>query len=104
MAGWVLRWLSAVRARLRQRLDLLVEFIALRHQLAVLQRTGTRRPCFRPSERLFWLFLFALVGKLAAQSDHCPSRHRFALAPSRFVGNLAIQLMSPLARRTPKDQ
>jgi hypothetical protein len=29
----------------------------LRHQLAVLQRTGTRRPCFCPSERLFWLFL-----------------------------------------------
>ena len=57
MAGWVLGWLSAVRARLRQRLDLLVEFIALRHQLAVLQRTGTRRPCFRPSERLFWVFL-----------------------------------------------
>jgi hypothetical protein len=38
MAGWVLRWLSAVRTRLRQRLDLLLEFIALRHQLAVLQR------------------------------------------------------------------
>jgi hypothetical protein len=34
-----------------------LEFIALRHQLAVLQRTSTRRPCFRPSERLFWLFL-----------------------------------------------
>jgi hypothetical protein len=57
MAGWVLRWLSAVRTRLRQRLDLLLEFIVLRHQLAVLQRTGARRPCFRPTERLFWLFL-----------------------------------------------
>jgi hypothetical protein len=57
MAGWVLRWLSAVRTRLCQRLDLLLEFIALRHQLAVLQQTGTRCPCFRPSERLFWLFL-----------------------------------------------
>ena len=56
MAGWVLRWLSAVRARLRQRLEPLLEFISLRHQLAVLQRTGTRRPCFRPSERLLWLF------------------------------------------------
>jgi hypothetical protein len=31
--------------------------IVLRHQLAVLQRTGARRPCFRPSERLFWVFL-----------------------------------------------
>jgi hypothetical protein len=55
MAGWVLQWLSAVRTRLRQRLDLLLEFIVLHHQLAVLQRTGTRRPCFRPSERLFWV-------------------------------------------------
>jgi hypothetical protein len=51
------RWLSAMRTRLGQRLDLLLEFIVLRHQLAVLQRTGTRRPCFRPSERLFWVFL-----------------------------------------------
>jgi hypothetical protein len=57
MAGWVLQWLSAVRTRLRQRLDLLLEFIVLHHQLAVLQRTGTRRPCFRPSERLFWVLL-----------------------------------------------
>jgi hypothetical protein len=57
MAGWVLQWLSAVRMRLRQRLDLLLEFIVLRHQLAVLQRTGTRRPCFRPSEQLFWVLL-----------------------------------------------
>src|SRR6516162_6304708 len=57
MAGWVLRWLSAVRTRLGQHLDLLLEFIVLHHQLAVLQRTGTRRPCFRPSERLFWVFL-----------------------------------------------
>jgi hypothetical protein len=55
--GWVLRWFSAVRTQLRQRLDLLLEFIVLRHQLAVLQRTGTRRPCFRPSEWLFWVLL-----------------------------------------------
>jgi hypothetical protein len=53
MAGWVLQWLSTVRTRLRQRLDLLLEFIVLCYQLAVLQRTGTRRPCFRRSERLF---------------------------------------------------
>jgi len=97
MAGWVLRWLSAVRTRLGQRLDLLLEFIVLRHQLGVLQRTGTRRPCFRPSERLFWVFL-------AARSDHRPARHRFALAPSQLLGDLGIRLMSLLARRTPEDQ
>ena len=57
MVRWVLRWLPGVPTRLRQRRDLLLEFIVLHHQLAVLQRTGTRRPCFRPSERLFWALL-----------------------------------------------
>jgi putative transposase len=57
MTGWVLRKFSAAWTRLGQRRDLLLEFIALHHQLAVLQRTGTRRPCFRPSERLFWVLL-----------------------------------------------
>src|SRR6202007_2275451 len=57
MMGWVLRWASGVRTRFRRRRELLLEFIVLHHQLAVLQRTGTRRPCFRPSERLFWVFL-----------------------------------------------
>jgi hypothetical protein len=57
MTAWGLQWLSGARERLRQRRDLLLEFIVLHHQLAVLQRTGTRRPCFRTSERLFWVFL-----------------------------------------------
>jgi hypothetical protein len=57
VTGWVLQWLSAALTWLGQRRDLLLEFIALRHQLAVLQRTGTRRRCFRPSERLFWVYL-----------------------------------------------
>jgi hypothetical protein len=34
-----------------------LELIVLRHQLAVLQRTGTRRPCLRPGERLLWVLL-----------------------------------------------
>ena len=41
---------------------------------------------------------------MAAQSDHRPARHRFALVPSRLLGNLGIWLMSPLARRAPQDQ
>jgi hypothetical protein len=57
MTGWVLRKFSAAWTRLGQHRDLLLEFIALHYQLAVLQRTGTRRPCFRPSERLFWVLL-----------------------------------------------
>jgi hypothetical protein len=31
--------------------------IALRHQIAVLKRSGTRRPCFRLWDRLFWILL-----------------------------------------------
>jgi len=36
---------------------LILEMIALRHQIAVLKRSGTRRPCFRLRDRLFWLGL-----------------------------------------------
>lgn len=57
MVGWVFQWIGSVRARLRERVDLELELIVLRHQLVVLQRTGTRRPCLRPSERLFWVVL-----------------------------------------------
>ena len=40
----------------RTRTALLLEAIALRHQIAVLERSGTRRPCFRCRDRLFWIF------------------------------------------------
>ena len=41
---------------------------------------------------------------MAAQSNNRPARHRFALAPSRLVGNLGIRIIRTLARRTPEDQ
>ena len=39
----------------RGRTELVLEMIALRHQIAVLKRSGTRRPCFRRWDRLFWI-------------------------------------------------
>src|ERR1700722_20564702 len=36
---------------------LLLEAIALRHQIAVLERSRTRRPHFRRIDRLFWILL-----------------------------------------------
>jgi hypothetical protein len=39
----------------RTRTALLLEAIALHHQIGVLERSGTRRPCFRPWDRLFWI-------------------------------------------------
>ena len=41
----------------RSRSDLLPETIALHHQIAVLKRSGTRRPCFRGWDRVFWILL-----------------------------------------------
>src|SRR5713226_10739637 len=45
------------RSEPRTRTALLLEAIALRHQIAVLERSRTRRPCFRLFDRLFWILL-----------------------------------------------
>jgi hypothetical protein len=45
------------RSEPRTRTALLLEGIALRHQIAVLERSRTRRPCFRRFDRLFWILL-----------------------------------------------
>jgi len=47
--------LLLVRNEPRTRIALLLEGIALRHQIAVLKRSGTRRPYFRGCDRLFWI-------------------------------------------------
>ena len=54
----------------RSRTALLLESIALRHQIAALERSRTRRPCFRLWDRLFWI-LFSrreLTRPLAAKN------------------------------------
>ena len=47
----------AARSELRTRTALVLEAIALRHQIAVLERSRTRRPCFRRLDRLLWILL-----------------------------------------------
>jgi len=53
-----MRTVARIDATLRSarvtRRDLLLETLALRHQLSVLARSNRR---FRPADRLFWLFL-----------------------------------------------
>ena len=44
-------------ARADHRRELVWECVALQHQLAVRGRFGTRRPRFRPIDRLFWVFI-----------------------------------------------
>jgi hypothetical protein len=43
----------AAGSKPRTRPSLLLESIALRHQIAALKRSPTRRPCFRRFDRLF---------------------------------------------------
>jgi hypothetical protein len=45
------------RSELRTRTAQLLESIALRHQLAVLECSRTRRPRFRRIDRLLWILL-----------------------------------------------
>ena len=51
---------SLERTETGTRTSLLLESIALRHQIAVLERCRTRRPCFRRFDRLFWILLSRL--------------------------------------------
>src|ERR1700681_2109977 len=45
------------RSEPRSLVALLLESLALCHQIAVLERSGTRRPCFRRIDRLLWILL-----------------------------------------------
>src|SRR5215471_18018226 len=51
--------LASIFTWFRSRLSMQLEFIALRHQLAVYKQSGTR-PMLRPSDRLFWVGLSRL--------------------------------------------
>jgi hypothetical protein len=49
--------LASLHATIRSRLELAAEILALRHQLAVLQRTTPKRARLRPLDRLLWVLL-----------------------------------------------
>lgn len=57
MTALFMALLAALRATVRSRLELAVEMLALRHQLAVLQRTASKRPRLRPIDHLLWILL-----------------------------------------------
>jgi hypothetical protein len=57
MIGFYRNAIEAARAHRRARRALVWECVALQHQLAVLRRSGTPRPRFRPIDQLFWVFL-----------------------------------------------
>jgi hypothetical protein len=59
------RWLRAIRRRVREHVDLAVECAALRHQVAIPQRSRSRHPRFGPWDRLLWAVLFQYWPRMA---------------------------------------
>jgi hypothetical protein len=57
MTALLVAFLAAFRASVRSRLELEAEILALRHQLAVLQRQAPKRPCLGRADRLLWVLL-----------------------------------------------
>jgi hypothetical protein len=76
---------------------LVLEMVALRHQVAVLKRSGTR-PLFRFSDRLFWLLLVRWWPGWRDSVVFVQPATVFALAPRRLVGTVAVSLTRSLAR------
>jgi putative transposase len=52
--------LAALRSSIRSRIELEAEILALRHQLAVLQRQAPKRPRLGRADRLLWVLLSRL--------------------------------------------
>jgi hypothetical protein len=57
MSALFVSLLASLQVTIRSRLELAAEILALRHQLAVLQRTTPKRPRLRSSDRLLWILL-----------------------------------------------
>ena len=57
MTALIVALLASLRVTIFSRLELAAEILALRHQLAVLQRNTPKRPAFSPLDRLVWIVL-----------------------------------------------
>jgi hypothetical protein len=60
MSAWLVALFAALRSSLRSHLDVEAKIVALRHQLAVLQRQAPRQPRLRQGDRLLWGLLSRL--------------------------------------------
>lgn len=83
---------AAVRAVQATRTDLLLETLALRHQLGVLARSSRR---FRPTDRPLWLSVAMVLAQMAGTARVNPASHRRSLASRRTTSMLAPPLAAP---------
>ena len=74
-----------MRQRLQARIHLILEDVALRHQLMVCERGRTPRRSLSGSHRLLWPFLAPVLVELAEGARYLPTRDRDPLAARALV-------------------
>ena len=82
--------LALLRDFLRPRHDLILENLALRQQILVLQRTNPKPP-FRDRDRAFWVVLCQLVGRMAPTAAPGQARDGDRLAPQDVADVVAVE-------------
>ena len=92
MPALLVALLAALRSFARARLELEAEILALRHQLAVLQRQTPRRPLLHCARSLAVGTAVTAVAKLARRHSDRYARHRRALASSRVRALLVLEI------------
>ena len=85
-------FLAALGGEPRTCTALLLEAIALRHQIAVLERSGTRRPCFRSLGSTVLDLALVAVAALARKPDTHSAGDGQALAPQGLVWAVEISV------------
>ena len=91
MTALLVALLAAIRSAVRSRLELEAEILALRHQLAVLQRRANASPTWPHRPPLVGAAV-AAVAKLAGRRPDRHARHRRALASSRVRALLVMEI------------
>jgi hypothetical protein len=82
MAPLLIALFAALRCTVRSRLELEAEILALRHQLAVLQRQVPRRPRLGRTDRMLWVLLsrmwpdWARAVQIVTPDGHAGHGHR----------------------------
>ncbi len=84
MSSLLVALFALVASSFRTRAGLQGESLALRHQLAVLQKNAPRRLRLHRCDRLLWVVLSRFWFRLAAMSADGSARHGPPLAPQSF--------------------
>ena len=90
--------LALRQASIRSRLELAAEILALRHQLAVLQRAAPKRRRLRPIDRLLWMLLSSVWPNWRQALQIMTPATVVRLASARVHGLLALELATPSRR------